>query len=743
MTEKSKNVYESLSSLPVSDLMKLVGSHPQADSVLTEPKWNERKYDRERKQKQRASRKEVFIPVPKNIELRQKCLGNFELFLQTYFPDEFDESFTDDRRVMLGSIVHAAKYGGDQAIAAPRGEGKTTLAINGAGCLMLAGLSSFPVVIGKNQDSSSEELKAFREKLQQSERFIEDFPEVGVPLELIGGWSSNARLQTVEGKPIGAVLGVKYFAFPNITKEQLPHWPEGLHPVSCGQVMGALGIDGKIRGAKFRGQRPTLAIIDDIEDREASASDSIIEKNEEVIEKDIAGLGRGSERVARAMLCTIQNRKCIAYKYTDPKQKPSWKGKRYRKMIKPPERTDLVEEYLRLRIEKTDDDPDARAAFRFWRDNQEDIERGCVISNPQSRSKKLHEDGEPLELSAIQAYYNRVADWGPDAVATEIDNDPPETVGPQGMGLTAETVSSRLSGLSRRQIPANASCLTAAIDLGKYRCHWVITAWWKGAGGTVVDYGVAEVSGTDTTIDNEASEPMIYKALLNWRDELLQKSFVDAAGAERKVDAVFVDSGTFTNAAYEFVRQVGAPFHASKGIGRYKAKHVSTATLKAGDNMHAAYLAGDQVWLFELNTDFWKEWVHERFLTPTFSEDNMLRRGALSIYVPDGNQRHTSFAQHIVSEELVSEFKEGKGTKRYWNVINDNNHWFDALYNAAAAARFQGVHVLSETIKNPDGPKVAPREVNADEPKRRPARLQHGNRFRGRPGGWINGARRK
>lgn len=735
--------------MDVNQLESLIKSHPKSSDVgelLTPVGFDEKSYDRQRKAKQRATEREIFIPAPKNIPLRIACLNNFELLLQTYFPDTYDEDFTDDRSDMLASIVAAARYGGDQAIAGSRGEGKTTLAIDGCMCLMLKMLSSFPVVIGKNQDSASDELKALREKMVASERFIEDFPEIGVPMELAGPGVAAPK-QTVMGKYIRLYMGRKYFAFPTITKEQLPHWPDNVMPVSCGQIMGSLGINGKIRGEKFRAKRPTLAVIDDIEDAMAAASDTLIAKNEKKIEEDIGGLGRSARRIARVMLCTIQNRKCIAYKYTDPKIKQSWKGKRYRKMRKEPTRMDLVEQYIEMRQMRKPDDPDARQAYRFWRDNMPEIERDCEISNRQSYNKDIHSDGELLEVSAIQAYYNRVADMGRKAVATEIDNDPPEEVGPQGLGLTAELVASRLSGFSRYQLPANTSALTAAIDLGKYNCHWVVIAWWKGAGGCVVDYGIAEVTGNeaintgDKAADMVASEPQIFRALLNWRDALLSKEYVDAAGTPRKVGCVFVDSGTYTNAAYEFVRQVGGVFHAVKGIGNYRAKTTSTDDIMAGDHMHAAKQKSQDLWLFDLDTDYWKNWVHERFLTPTFDDtNNMLRKGSLSLFMPDGNRKHTSYAQHIVAEELVTEFKEGKGSKTYWNKRNDNNHWLDATYYAAAAGRFTGVHLLGGSDAS-----VAPRHVDGDAPKRprQQARPKHGqSRFKTRPGGWINGIRK-
>jgi phage terminase large subunit GpA-like protein len=250
-------------------------------------------------------------------------------------------------------------------------------------------------------------------------------------------------------------------------------------------------------------------------------------------------------------------------------------------------------------------------------------------------------------------------------------------------------------------------------------------------------------------MDNEASEPMIYRALLNWRDELLGKRYVDAAGSDRKVDAVFVDSGTFTDAAYQFVRDVhGAPFFVSKGVGNYRDKTTETDRIKPGNHFHAAYQEAQGLWLYELDTDYWKQFVHERFLTPTFDEQNFLRRGALSLFVQPNDRKHTSYAQHIVAEELVSEFKEGKGTKTYWNRVSENNHWLDATYMCAAAASARGIYLLSPTAENPNGPSVTPRQKAPNEqtqqkpPAGKPAGQRHGVPKR-RNGGWVNSLRRR
>lgn len=638
---------------------------------------------------------------------------------------------------MLQAIVNAAIYGGDKAIAGSRGEGKTRLALYGALYLMIAGLSRFTVVIGKNQTRSANELKTIRERLQQAPKLRADFPEICVPFKAVGGWSSRALMQTVAGLPTNIEIAKDHLIFPRISREQLPDkWPDECLPVSSGQIMASVGIDGPIRGMNYYDRRPELALLDDIEDRKAAQSDELIAKNKEIIEQDVSGLGAGGKRVSRVMLCTTQNRKCIAFTYTDRDQQPSWNGQRFRKMIKPPSRMDLVDQYVELRRNRAKDDPDARAAFRFWKENQDEIEHDCVVSNVFSYEKRYHADGEPLELSAVQAYYNRVADFGKKAVATEDDNDPPAETGPMSNGLTAELVASRISGLAKYQLPANTEALTAAIDLGKYYCHWVVTAWWRGFGGCVVDYGYAKVLGTDDTLNNVASEPHIYHALLNWREELLAKKYVDATGTERKIGFVLVDSGAFTNAAYEFARQVGGVFHASKGQSPYHIKRDSSTELIAGTNQHAVKMRSQGLWLYHLNTDYWKRFVHERFLTPTFDENNMLRRGSLSIYESSHGNKHAMFSQHIVAERLMSEFKEGKGTREYWDKVGEDNHWLDALYMAAAGGEAVGIKLLGDS-------EVELQASPSDGKPKKSSKPHGSSRFKQRPGGWIQGIRKR
>jgi phage terminase large subunit GpA-like protein len=119
----------------------------------------------------------------------------------------------------------------------------------------------------------------------------------------------------------------------------------------------------------------------------------------------------------------------------------------------------------------------------------------------------------------------------------------------------------------------------------------------------------------------------------------------------------------------------------------------------------------------------------------------------LSLYNQPNDRKHTSYAQHIVAEELVSEFKEGKGLKTWWNVVNDNNHWLDATYMAAAAASASGIYLLSPTPETPNGPTItakpkASNEQTQSKPPGKPANQRHGAPKR-RKGGWVKSLRNR
>ena len=109
---------------------------------------------------------------------------------------------------------------------------------------------------------------------------------------------------------------------------------------------------------------------------------------------------------------------------------------------------------------------------------------------------------------------------------------------------------------------------------------------------------------------------------------------------ERQPDAVCVDSGAFTRVAYEFVRDAGSPFFVTKGADgqRFNAGRPSKDRIP-GDNFYGSYQPrvypdGFGTWLYMFNPDYWKTFVHQRFLTDVHDEAGAYNPGSLSLFNP-------------------------------------------------------------------------------------------------------------
>ena len=687
----------------------------------------ERDKDARRKREARSENARIEIPVCVDPQRRAACLADPALFLRTYFADQYRLHFGEDHLFMIDAIVSRARHGGRQAIAAPRGRGKSELVKGLLVYLVLAELVRFPLAVAATTQLAYRLYQDFRKKFATNELLYQDFPEVCHPVRCLEGAPQRAAKQHIDGRLTNIVWTGDYLSLPHV-----PGSPYG------GVKMAYYGLDAAFRGANIDGDRPDFILIDDPETRESARSGPQSLERETIIDQDIAGLVSQENKIAIVVLTTVQNKTpSLSYRLTTPELKPSWNGKKFGMVLKWPTNQDLWEQYIDKRHQdQISGDEHGTNAVKHYLANWDRMNEGVRMLSPHYMPVTL-DDGTECVYSAIQQAYNKIADTSLDAYMTEYQNDPPDKAGPQGNGLTWEIVAGRLSGLARYICPLGTQAITAAIDLGKYRCHWVVIAWTGGAGGCVIDYGVAEVTGNDTSMDLEASEPAIYRCLLQWRDELTQKTYRDVSGQLRPVNFVFVDSGTFTNAPYEFCRQVRGIFHPSKGVNPYHSRSQNTQNSIAGTHLHATRQATQELWLYNLDTDYWKQFVHERFLTPTFDGDNMLRPGAMSLWSPDGNHKHHSYAKHITAEELLTEFVDGKGTKTYWNTTNDNNHWLDATYMAAAATEAVGVKLIG------GDPQLAPRQVTEKPAKSVKPAQKHGNQFRTRPGGWMQGIKRR
>jgi hypothetical protein len=507
--------------------------------------------DAARQDKKRASDRDLRISRVKEPNRRRDCLADVYLFLKTYFPGVFYQPFTADRREMVDAIMHAARYGGDQAVAGPRADGKTRSALYGTLQLVLSGAVPFPMIISKSGPRAARELKNMKQAIQASILLAEDFPEVLEPVLALGRWSSRARQQTVYGKYTNLEWGEECIIFPDIPSKLL--WDNGWNPefesAAREQIVASLGIEGPIRGYSVRDRRPTLALLDDIDDRESARSELQTGTREQIIEEDVGGLAGPDTTIARVMLCTLLNLTCNAAVFTDRSKKPSWRGQRHRLLNTKPDNEDLWEQYMQLRQGRAEADPDARVAHAFYLAHREAMDAGAIVTNPYRFDGRLLLDEQPSEASALQACYNLIADRGLEHFNTEYQNDPPEVMGPVESGITPKRIQEQVSGYARKVIPTGCIKLTAGIDVGKYYLHWVVRAWRADGTGFTIDYGHHDVIGTSKGTE-DGLDVAIKRAIFSLVDAIKTADYAQADGEVQFVNRILIDAGWRTQAIY-------------------------------------------------------------------------------------------------------------------------------------------------------------------------------------------------
>jgi hypothetical protein len=666
---------------------------------------DERARDAGRKREEREARSLVIIPRCSDRALRAALEADDIAWLMWCFAEEsgtefpFTYQFTWQQRRMIAALRRAISEGGDQAIAASRGEGKSTLVQRMLLKFVLEGIVKFAMLFAATGDAAKDALATIKGELENNTRLLELYPEVCVPVRALQNVPSRAHYMLVSGfrhdndQPFEMHRAKFSWCGPGI---KLPNVPGS--PAARG-LIHTQGLESFGRGSNKGGRRPDVAVIDDPDTEETVNSIEQAKKLEDKIDRVIALLGSQRRRVARVLITTIQNRNCVSYRFTNRREKPSWRGERFRFLVKPPTNIELWHEFIAL---KHDDwQLDTNTAHEFYLSRREAMDAGAEVANPNRFT------GD--EASALEFYFVQIARIGEDAVAAELDNDPKEEEGHGESAVSSALVASRTSGLAQRIVPTNTLAITCGIDVGNITSHWVMVAWLQGAIGFIIDYGVIESRGAGLADNQSALELAIRQSLLGWRNDFIVTApqLLDATGKPYQIKTVLVDSGSGgaqQTAVYSFVRAVhGEPFYASKGVGSYrhpKEDAGKVVLLPGSTHWHLSHQPDARLWLVNVDVDHFKSWVHERFLTPNRNDDGTPRLGSLSLFeiefgdVRAKQDRH-SFTRHLVAEVWrPASVRGGRLIKAGWHVNSKNNHWYDALCLAAAAADMNGISLL-------------------------------------------------
>jgi hypothetical protein len=629
-----------------------------------------------------------------NRARRDEATKSLRFFLETYFRSTFFKPWSADHIAIIGKLEHAIETGGQFALAAPRGAGKTCLTERAALWAVLTGRRKFVVIACASEALAEQALARIKSELEHNKLLLEDWPKACHPVRRLESQSRRCVGQLWEGRRTGMVWTRK-----RVTLAEVP----GPDNEASGAVVHVCGLTSAVRGLSHalmdgRTARPDLLLVDDPSDREAAKS--IVQTNARlsILNGDLMGLGGPGHKLAALCTCTIIFKDDFASQLLDHAKNPAWEGSTYKLVYDWPTRMDLWETYQRLRTDGMKPGGDREAHTEFLRSHFDEMHAGSRVG-----WDARFDEGQ---LSALQHAFDLRADRGEAAYQSEYQNSPIDET-KLLEGLDAGKIMQRLSGFDRLVIPPECERLTAFVDCGQY-AHWfMVCAFTEDFTAYVVDYGVfppqrsrifdsRSLSPTLESISPGGVDAQVYGGLQAVVALILGRQWIRSDGAEMRINRILIDSGWKPEVVRLFIRQsehkaILIPSK-GKGVGPSECpmpEYPRKTGEKRGDYwMLGKADSGDRLRLLKFDSNAWK----------SRASDMLIRalglKGGLSLYGSKPAE-HELVASHLASEYPVLTEAAGRSVNVWKKFPDKENHWFDGLIGCLVGGSFEGLNPLA------------------------------------------------
>lgn len=272
---------------------------------------------------------------------RKRCTedpaSGYDFFVSTYFPHYIRHASRSQLHnylfERLPQIV-ASPEGENDAIAAPRGEAKSTLVsqLFVLWCI-IRGIKHYPVIVMDSIDQAYPMLEAIKAELLYNPRLRHDFPDV-----------------CVQGRV----------------------WRMGTIVTANNIKVTVAGSGKKLRGLRHGPYRPDLVILDDIENDENVQSPEQRDKLDNWLKKTVLPLGEAGGKTDIVYIGTILHYDSVLSRTLN---NPMWRTARFKAIIRKPDNMKLWEtweEYIR------NEEPETAALF--YAANEAAMLQGAVVS---------------------------------------------------------------------------------------------------------------------------------------------------------------------------------------------------------------------------------------------------------------------------------------------------------------------------------------------------------------------------
>lgn len=644
------------------------------------------------------------LPPVDDPHRKRQAGGDFRFYLETYFAATFYLPWSDDHLIAIAKAEQAVLFGGLFAFAMPRGTGKTSLCEGAALWAISYGHRPYVALIGSDKDAATERLKSIKTSLESNDLLLADFPEICHPIRELESIANRCKGQLYLGRSTHIGWRADELILPTIPDSQ-----------AAGNVVQVRGLEGRIRGMAYKRPdgvtvRPSLVILDDPQTDQSARSPAQCTKRERILAGAVLGLAGPGRKISGLMPCTVIQPGDVADRILDQALHPEWHGQRAKMLHGSPARPALWDQYAEILADCHRRGHTIKAATDFYRKNQEDLDRGLRASWPA----RFNTD----EASAIQHAMNwKIQDA--EAFAAEFQNEPirPEETED---ALTVEAVLAKQLALHRREIPTEATALTAFIDVQDKALYYVVRAWEPDFTGYVIDYGtwpdqrkryytLRQIRRTLQTVapPGAKSRPAaLYHGLEKLASEILGREWRRRDGVTLPVGCLLVDAGYQTQLVNRFIRaRRDAVVMPAKGLPiRAAQKPFSEYTRHAGERYgdHWRIVAPRrELRQIQTDTNYWKARCHAAWATP-FAEP-----GASSLWK---SEYHRLFAEHLTAEFAVRTEARGRTVDEYHlRPGHVDNHFFDCDVGTFVGASLLGCQLPTDKSTAPPPRRQRPR----------------------------------
>ncbi len=655
---------------------------------------SERERDARRKYEQRKAARDLKIPKCLNPERRAKAEESTRAWLATYNPDYYGGKLDLQIEALIADFDECVLFGGDQATAASRGIGKSTLVLWATISHQLRGNLDCALWLAGNGVKANQNMTNMKAVYTSSPLLLEDYPEVIIPILDVRSAPQRGISQTAGGQLTEIVWAADRISLPKIPGAKF-----------SGATCSSLSIDsGSIRGFVDKNKRPQLVVLDDPETRESARSETECNNRRQTIEADIADMGTPERPVSRFILTTIQNRRCLSWEYTDRTKMPSFMGRRYQWITSWPKnsvddvngRLSLVEgshwwKYVQLRREDMENgDRYGRRAHQYFVDHYDEMMEGAEATSERC-SKRLLRDGSIFELNSVQRIFNVIAQRGPDGmqyVQSEWQNFPPpdDDAIQENSGINEDLIAKRLNTLEAGITEEKCSVIGCHIDVHKRWLQFTVIASTPDAVCSVIDYGVRPTDDPDKNGEDKAIETALNRLI----DEIEETHYVDTLGRHKPLTVGLVDTGYKDSVVWKCLAN-RKRWKGCKGSGQDVYKHPARETQQRRTIGEHAYesLQANRQYLVLMDTEFWVRHTHEMFLAEPFNAMGVRNAGTLAVYGNDPNEHvRNDYARQLVAWIWTTKFERGKGMRtKLWPEHKDD-HYLDTTYGALVACEY-------------------------------------------------------